>query len=756
MKKYTLLSCLAALISLSSFGQTVTVCSSGCNYTSIQSAVTAAAAGSVIAISNGTYTENNIVVNKNLTLRGAGMTTTIVQAHASRNTASRRVFVVNNNATVTFEEFTVQHGLETTDATIRGGGGILIEGATTTLTLNRMLIKNNDCLSPYQGAGVFLNGTSSTAPTTNLYINNSQFEGNTNTGTGGGLYLGTGGTVIIKGTSFTSNQGSSGGAISLAGAAVPTMINCSFTSNAATSGASGSGGAVSGTSSVATFTSCTFESNSATAFGGAVRIGPSSFTNCTFFGNTAPQGGAIARGGTNVLPSNIINCTVVGNTATSATASGGGFYYAPSSGGVINMINTVMVSNSGTVGADFYLSDGNYLNTNTTNYVAVSSIPTNTRTFALSSGTAFSSPALANNGGIVKTISTPAGSVLINAGTASASGFTIPNKDERNYQRNGATDIGAFEYGATDALAISYSTLANASSASDRSFSATISDNIGVSTSGTTMPRIYFRKSTASSWLSSAGTLSSGTATSGTWSFTISSSQLGTLNNNDQVQYFVVAQDNTSGAYAKSNSTGLVAGDVNSIGTYPSYNSYTVNLSVMPVTLVSFAALKYADGITVKWATAAEVNAEAFFVERSADGRSWNNIAQVKAKGNASAGFSYSFDDINPFKGDNFYRLKQTDKDGQYTYSEVRKVDFDTYAAKVTVYPNPVVGGNFVVEFNSRPAASISYKLLNSAGLIMKQGELKDRVATIDVSNLTTGIYLLQLNNGVIVKLEKK
>lgn len=58
---------------------TLTVCASGCSATTIQAAMNAATSGDIITVASGTYTEQ-IVVNKNLTLTGAGSATTIVQA----------------------------------------------------------------------------------------------------------------------------------------------------------------------------------------------------------------------------------------------------------------------------------------------------------------------------------------------------------------------------------------------------------------------------------------------------------------------------------------------------------------------------------------------------------------------------------------------------------------------------------------------------------------------------------------------------
>jgi subtilisin-like proprotein convertase family protein len=147
-----------------------------------------------------------------------------------------------------------------------------------------------------------------------------------------------------------------------------------------------------------------------------------------------------------------------------------------------------------------------------------------------------------------------------------------------------APDIGAAEgaFMSTDLSApnIVYTILPGACTTGDRSFTAAITDATGVPLSGTLIPRVYFRKGSGP-WFFSAGTLVSGTATSGTWGFTILAATMGGLVTGDVVNYFVIAQDIATVANIGANpASGLVASDVNTITTYPSTpNSYIV----MPV-----------------------------------------------------------------------------------------------------------------------------------------------------------------------------
>ena len=146
-----------------------------------------------------------------------------------------------------------------------------------------------------------------------------------------------------------------------------------------------------------------------------------------------------------------------------------------------------------------------------------------------------------------------------------------------------AYDIGADEFDGTpiDGLApvITYSPLSFTCSTSDRTFTATITDLSGVPTSGILQPRVYFRKN-AGPWFSTQGVLTTGTATNGTWTFSILSATMGGLSFGDVVDYYVIAQDIVSPTpnIASNPSAGLVAADVNTVTTAPTTpNSYPVS-----------------------------------------------------------------------------------------------------------------------------------------------------------------------------------
>ncbi len=143
------------------------------------------------------------------------------------------------------------------------------------------------------------------------------------------------------------------------------------------------------------------------------------------------------------------------------------------------------------------------------------------------------------------------------------------------------TDIGAdagnFIMQDISVPVISYTPLGITCNTGNVILTATISDATGVPLTGTLVPRIYYRKN-AGAYHSSAGVLSSGTATNGVWTFTILVSDMGGVISPDLISYFVIAQDNSPAANIISSPyVGLVATDVNTIVVPPTTpNSYSI------------------------------------------------------------------------------------------------------------------------------------------------------------------------------------
>jgi Domain of unknown function (DUF3244) len=96
------------------------------------------------------------------------------------------------------------------------------------------------------------------------------------------------------------------------------------------------------------------------------------------------------------------------------------------------------------------------------------------------------------------------------------------------------------------------------------------------------------------------------------------------------------------------------------------------------------------DEVELTWATATEINNDFFTIERSTDGRTFEEIAIIPGNGNTTEVSKYIHMDKNPERGLNYYRLKQTDYDGQFSYSDLETVKFETEDNAIKIYPTIV------------------------------------------------------------------
>jgi len=112
----------------------------------------------------------------------------------------------------------------------------------------------------------------------------------------------------------------------------------------------------------------------------------------------------------------------------------------------------------------------------------------------------------------------------------------------------------------------------------------------------------------------------------------------------------------------------------------------------LPITLVSFEAVVKDNTVQLTWITSSEINNDFFTMERSFDAKNWEELLIVNGAGNSNQFLSYMETDFNPLEGISYYRLKQTDFDGQFEYFNVVPVRFTkNHTFEFSLYPNPVL-----------------------------------------------------------------
>ena len=177
------------------------------------------------------------------------------------------------------------------------------------------------------------------------------------------------------------------------------------------------------------------------------------------------------------------------------------------------------------------------------------------------------------------------------------------------------------------------------------------------------------------------------------------------------------------------------------------------NSVTLPIELSYFKASVTGNEVLINWATASEVNNSFFNVERSTDGINYESIEHVNGAGNSTTLLTYGVTDKKPMNGLSYYRLKQTDYDGKFTYSNVEVIHYNPAPANSikidAAGPNPF-SDSFNVNFSMENDGEVEFLLLNSNGQILRTEKIKAHKGNnlfvfTDQIQLEKGIYIMNL-----------
>lgn len=167
-------------------------------------------------------------------------------------------------------------------------------------------------------------------------------------------------------------------------------------------------------------------------------------------------------------------------------------------------------------------------------------------------------------------------------------------------------------------------------------------------------------------------------------------------------------------------------------------------VTTLPVEWLDFTVQNESNNATLNWSTASEQNNDYFTVERSEDGKEWTVLAEITGAGNKNSQSNYSWADINPLVGNSYYRVKQTDFDGRYEYSEIKSFELKG-TNQLKVYPNPA---NDVLNVSNTSSKGSDVVILNNYGQDMSSRvDYNKSSGVITISNLPTGVYILKYGN---------
>jgi hypothetical protein len=175
----------------------------------------------------------------------------------------------------------------------------------------------------------------------------------------------------------------------------------------------------------------------------------------------------------------------------------------------------------------------------------------------------------------------------------------------------------------------------------------------------------------------------------------------------------------------------------------------------LPIELLSFTAECNSDNIELNWSTASETNNNYYSIEHSLDGIAWYIISTYPSQGNSRDVLHYSFIDRNNNFENSYYRLKQTDFDGDYDYSKiivVKNCDKDLSSNKLVVFPNPANKFlNVSINFPEDQIRSISIHNLVGELIYFSDSYL----SKIEFGEELDGFYMIQIELDAETLFEK-
>lgn len=205
------------------------------------------------------------------------------------------------------------------------------------------------------------------------------------------------------------------------------------------------------------------------------------------------------------------------------------------------------------------------------------------------------------------------------------------------------------------------------------------------------------------------------------------------------------------GAMGVASNTGKVPAGVTSLFSHSKVWLLSRDMeNPLPISLLTFEGACDGNQIDFIWSTATETNNSYFTVQRSTDAQNFINIIDIPGAGNSNSVLYYHATDNSPYPGIAYYRLKQTDFDGMFSYSSLIAVEeCDAEPSGNNVYCN-FNDGKLNVFYKGEDALSFTVSVQNTIGqqLISETSGLYDQVV-LDVGSLAVGIYL------VVVRTEK-
>ena len=165
----------------------------------------------------------------------------------------------------------------------------------------------------------------------------------------------------------------------------------------------------------------------------------------------------------------------------------------------------------------------------------------------------------------------------------------------------------------------------------------------------------------------------------------------------------------------------------------------------LPIELLHFSGEKVDRDVQLKWITSSELDNDFFEIQHSTDKNIFVPVGQVQGAGTTNSPSYYSFLHENPVNGDNYYRLKQVDFNGNFSFSNIINIPFDIDEVFVV---NPSISTDEIsVEIYDISPYDMEFEIFDILGRKQHQQRLSpgDNFLTIDIKDYGPGHYFARL-----------
>lgn len=213
--------------------------------------------------------------------------------------------------------------------------------------------------------------------------------------------------------------------------------------------------------------------------------------------------------------------------------------------------------------------------------------------------------------------------------------------------------------------------------------------------------------------------------------------------------FLIIANSGTNQLWIADASTYAFVATVSTGSSPAAFGNFAApTITSFPVELTSFGAIYENGQVLLNWTTASELNNAEFEIQRSADGQAFESIGSTPGSGTTQLPQAYTYSDWDPIPDRNYYRLKQVDFDGQFTYSPIVEASISDLGIPIlTLSPNPATD-----EVNLNWGTAYSFATLSvydALGRLHIRKEANQQAYTrLDISRLTPGMYTVALNVG--------